>query len=107
MCIRDRLIPRFGFIAAAYTTLVSYLVLLVMHYIGYRKCAEMPVYPVRTLVAVAAAVVVACLLCTLTYETPILRYSLALVVLILAVVKRKTILERVREIRAKKGATET
>ena len=95
-------IPRFGFIAAAYTTLVSYLVLLVMHYIGYRKCAEMPVYPVKTLVAVSAAVVAACLLCSLAYETPVLRYALALAVVVLAVVKRKTILARIREMKAKK-----
>lgn len=94
-------IPKIGFVAAAYTTLVSYLVLLLMHWRGYRKCAAEPIYDMKVLVAVSAAVVAACLLCTLTYETVILRYGLVAVLLVAAFINRKTIIDKLKEMRNK------
>lgn len=92
-------IPVFGFIAAAYTTLVSYLILLVMHWIGYRKCISAPMYDLKLLCGISAVTVTACLLCGLTYETRILRYGIVAVLLVIAFLKRRDILARFRELK--------
>lgn len=92
-------IPVFGFIAAAYTTLISYLILLVMHWIGYRKCISAPMYDLKLLCGISAVTVIACLLCGLTYETWILRYGIVAVLLVIAFLKRRDILARFRELK--------
>lgn len=92
-------IPVFGFIAAAYTTLVSYLILLVMHWIGYRKCISAPMYDLKLLCGISAVTVIACLLCGLTYETRILRYGIVAVLLVFVFLKRRDILARFRELK--------
>ena len=92
-------IPVFGFIAAAYTTLVSYLILLVMHWIGYRKCISAPMYDLKLLCGISAVTVTACLLCGLTYETRILRYGIVAVLLVIAFLKRRDILARFCELK--------
>lgn len=92
-------IPKFGFVAAAYTTLVSYLVLLVMHWLGYRKCATVLIYDMKTLTGICAAIVCACLLCSLTYETVILRYGIVAVLLLVIVLKRKAIISKLKELK--------
>lgn len=92
-------IPVFGFIAAAYTTLISYLILLVMHWIGYRKCISAPMYDLKLLCGISAVTVIACLLCGLTYETRILRYGIVAVLLVIAFLKRRDILARFRELK--------
>lgn len=92
-------IPVFGFIAAAYTTLISYLILLVMHWIGYRKCISAPMYDLKLLCGISAVTVIACLLCGLTYETRILRYGIVAVLLVIAFRKRRDILARFCELK--------
>ena len=92
-------IPKFGFVAAAYTTLVSYLVLLVMHWLGYRKCATAPIYDMKTLTGICAAIVCACLLCSLTYETVLLRYGIVAALLLVIVLKRKAIISKLKELK--------
>ena len=92
-------IPVFGFIAAAYTTLISYLILLVMHWIGYRKGISAPMYDLKLLCGISAVTVIACLLCGLTYETRILRYGIVAVLLVIAFLKRRDILARFRELK--------
>ena len=92
-------IPVFGFIVAAYTTLISYLILLVMHWIGYRKCISAPMYDLKLLCGISAVTVIACLLCGLTYETRILRYGIVAVLLVIVFLKRRDILARFRELK--------
>lgn len=67
------LIPRFAFLGAAYATLASYVVLVVLHYRGYRR-ASPPVYRMRRLVPLIGAGMGACLLCSLLYPYIIARY---------------------------------
>ena len=92
-------IPKYGFVAAAYTTLVSYLVLLVMHWLGYWKCTPVPIYDMKTLTGICAVIVCACLLCGLTYETVLLRYGIVAVLLLLALLKRKIIITKLKELK--------
>lgn len=73
------LIPRFGFVAAAYTTLVANLVLVTMHYIGYRKSAKDKIYRDKVLFAIAAMTILFCLLCNFVYSTFILRYVILVI----------------------------
>ncbi|MBQ7344604.1 MAG: oligosaccharide flippase family protein [Oscillospiraceae bacterium] len=45
-------IPRFGFLAAGWTTLVSYVLLAVLHYVLMKRCCPEKVFPVKTILVV-------------------------------------------------------
>lgn len=86
-------IPRFGYEAAAYTTLLSYLFLMLFHYIATRFIVGKRVYAnlfIFSMMALSLALGIALLLC---YDTIILRYILAVVILgVFAIIKRSDIL---------------
>ncbi len=86
-------IPRFGYQSAAYTTLLSYLFLLLFHYIATRFIVKKSVYAnlfIFSMMAVAMVLGFALLLC---YNTIIQRYALAIVILgVFAIIKRRDIL---------------
>ena len=94
------LIPRFTFVGAAYTTLISYVVLIVMHYIGYRKCNE-PVYKNRNIAVIALGCVLACMLCNLLYINNLIRFSVMAFLILLFVWKRKFIINALKILKNK------
>lgn len=85
-------IPKFSFVGASYTTMISYIVLVVMHYLGYRRSTEDKIYNGKAMLTISLVVIVACEACTLLYESWILRYGILLLVLLAAVWKRKDIM---------------
>ncbi len=86
-------IPRFGYEAAAYTTLLSYLFLMLFHYIATRLIVGKRVYAnlfIFSMMALSLVLGMALLLC---YNTIILRYILAVCILgVFAIIKRRDIL---------------
>ena len=95
-----RLFPAYGFIAAVYTTLISYAVLVLMHFIGYRKSTPEKIYNDRNLFVICFVCIGACVGCTLLYPSTVVRYGLVGTLLILAVWKRKFILEKIKALRS-------
>ena len=93
------LIPHFGFIAAAYTTLISNMVLIFMHYVGYRKCQEKRVYNDKKFAAIGVFTIIACEACNFLYVNAIVRYSVVTILTIVCVWKRKWILEKFQSIK--------
>lgn len=85
-------IPKFSFVGASYTTMISYIVLVLMHYIGYRRSTEDKIYNGKIMFVISLVAIVACEACTLLYGSWILRYGILLVVLLVAVWKRKEIM---------------
>lgn len=86
-------IPRFGYQSAAYTTLISYLFLMLFHYIATRKIAGKRVYANLFIFSMMALALILGFALCLCYDTIILRYILAAVILgVFAIIKRRDIL---------------
>ena len=96
-------IPRFGFIAAGYTTLICYMVYAVLHYLFMRKvCREncdgvMP-YNTGILLKITSVFLAFGFLLILTYRKNIFRYGLIALLLILGIVLRKKIFAAVESV---------
>ncbi len=67
-------IPKFGYIAAAYTTLVGYLFLLIIHMLLVRRLGYADVYDTRFIILLIGAVSVITAGINYLYGVPMLRY---------------------------------
>ena len=84
------LIPKFGFSGAAYTTLISYIVLLFMHFIGYKKAAKKEkIFQDFLLITIMGACVALCIASQLLYSLIYVRYALLGLALVIALWKGK------------------
>lgn len=113
-------IPRFGYIAAAYTTFASYLFLMLFHYIATRFVLKEKVYADLFMFCAMIVATALVLVITLVYRnvtdgeayryTPVLRYGFMIVTLsIFAIVKRHDIMllfDYIKTRYLKKGAKE-
>ncbi len=93
-------IPRYSFIAASYTTLFSYIVLVFMHYAGYRKSSQDKIYNGKTIFLISALTILACEACNFLYGSVVLRYCIMAVLLLILVWKHKSVIEMVKTLRA-------
>lgn len=92
------LIPKFGFVAAAYTTLLGYMVFAFMQSVlGYRffnKCIKGPfIYNNGKMVIITVTTVLLTLCCSVTYSCILLRYTL-IIVLIPLLIKVCTLIRK-------------
>lgn len=79
-------IKSFGYIAAGYTTLFSYILFALLHYVFMRKvCREymddVRPYNVKTILLITAITMVLAFVFLLTYGSTILRYSIILLIM--------------------------
>lgn len=86
-----------GYVSAGYTTLICYILYAVGHFVCMRWVCRQnldsaKVYDTRVLVGVSASFVAAGLLLSLTYEMPVLRFSLVGVVLLLLLIFHKRVI---------------
>ena len=91
------LIPSVSFIAAGYTTLLSYIIFAVLNYYTMRSVAKdtgfsMKAIDVRMLILIFIAFAAVCLLMLLLYKTFIIRYMIILIALVIAFVKRRQVI---------------
>lgn len=70
------LIPQYGYIAAAYTTLVGYIVLYVIHYLATRKMDFADIYDNRKILSYSVLMSGFCFLIYLIYRVKYVRYFL-------------------------------
>lgn len=85
-------IPRFGYIAAGYTTLLGYLVQAAIDYCVMRRILHNSVYQMKYIGLLAGGIILVAIFSNLLYATTVLRYGLVAVLLILAVIFRKKII---------------
>lgn len=95
------LIPKFGFVGAAYTTLVSNIVLIFMHYCNYRRCQKERVYNDKLVFLLAAACLILCGLCNLLYINNIVRYAVIAVIAIGVIIKHKAIIALIKSLKSR------
>lgn len=86
-------IPKYGFIAAAYTTIVSYFVQASLNFVAMRWIVKCNVYDIKKVGIISLGVVLVSLLFIVTYDFIYIRYGILLVVIIVCVFFRKKILE--------------
>lgn len=75
-------IPVFGYAAAAYTTLVGYIVLFIIHFMFVRSMGKTSWYDTKFNLAFLAVFLVLMLAMNILYKLPILRYSLIAAIII-------------------------
>lgn len=90
-------IPQYGFIAAAYTTLVCYLIFMIVHYLFSKKVLKQqqiddPIYDNRMVFSLSGVLTIIGLGCMLTFPYTVVRIVLIIGLLAICIVKRKTIM---------------
>lgn len=86
------LIPRYGYVAAAYTTLASYLLSFVMH-AAYSKKLEKDLYPIKTFYCSLAYIVVAVIAFSLFMDRWIMRWLIMIIYIVVTLFQGR---ERIR-----------
>lgn len=81
------LIPKYGYVAAAYTTLVSYLVAFLLH-ARYAKKLEKDLYPLKHFVDSLVHILIAVLMFYVLMDSPIVRWG-GMVVYVLAMIYKE------------------
>lgn len=87
------LIPKFGYVAAAYTTEIAYLIYTILHYFNYRLIVKKDrIYKDGIIFLIAGAATGICLIMGFLYDYWFVRYAIILVGLILCIIFRKKII---------------
>lgn len=91
-----------GYQAAAYTTIISYLILCILHYIGMRRIDRRKYYDIKTLTILSLALTVITFINVIYNEIFLLRYAILVICGIYIIVKyRELILSVVKNFSAK------
>lgn len=88
-------INKYGYIAAGYTTFISFLILAVLHIINSILIEKKSIINLKDLVLVVIFVVTACFLCNLIFDFVIIRYLLFITILIIIIIKRNYFIEAI------------
>lgn len=96
----------FGYLAAGYTTLASYVIISVLHYIFMKKIckdlkAESNIYDMRVVVPLSIFMIVVSCTMSLFYKLRIIRYALVLVILVALFIKRNAVKAFLKSIKKK------
>ena len=99
-------IPRFGYLAAGYTTLICYILFGVSHYIFHRMVIRkhipgVKIYHMRFMIGISCCVLAVMAFMLIIYQYTLLRYGLIVVLLMTAYLKRGFIVKQIQEIRRK------
>lgn len=97
-------IDLFGYVAAAYTTLVCYMVLACVHYIAYERIKRkesIPVqlYNVKLILLLSIISLISMVGMTLIYDYLFVRYTIIAILMTIGVYKRGYILAKLKEMR--------
>lgn len=86
------LIPKYGFVAAGYTTIVSYLVQALIDFVVMKKVMKNSIYNMKYVVGLSVVVILIALLSTATYRFFIIRQAILLAIIILVFAFRKKLI---------------
>ena len=93
----------FGYVAAGYTTLICYILYALCHYLCMRWVCRKhmdgaKVYDAKVLLGVSLCLVASGLMLSMTYEVPILRYSLVGIILLLLIIFHKKVINYAKKL---------
>lgn len=100
-------IRTFGYIAAAYTTMICYMAFCAAHYCYTIYCVKKTyhvasVFRVQRLILISSAILFLGTLVVFTYDMPIVRFGIAAVLMAAAYWQRRNIVSKLKEIRSAK-----
>lgn len=98
-------IRQYGYYAAAYTTLICYIIYAAAHYFFMRKICDtyldgVQVYNPKVLLLIYGTFILAGFALMLTYNYPVIRYGIIAAVILIVILKRKLMLEKLKMILA-------
>ena len=97
-------IQQAGYIAAGYTTLFCYISYTIFHYLVYRRTcrkqgiSEMP-YNTKMFFLISAILLVLGLGAMFTYNYPLIRYLMIVIIVAATIIKRKQVMEIIQQIK--------
>ena len=94
-------IPKYGFIAAAYTTEVCYLVFMVLHYFFMKKMTKERIFNIKGMIVICSAFFASSLIFTFLYDYDFARWGVAVLVSLLVLFKRRTFMNMINGLREK------
>ena len=89
----------FGYYAAGYTTLFCYMAYCIFHYVFMNQVSGgmgRKIFDIRRLLLISAGFLLSGFLITLTYNAPLIRYSIILLLLIVLVLRRRQVTALIR-----------
>lgn len=100
-------IPRFGYIAAAYTTLICYIFFTFAHYKIMRSICKqyldnVKLFDMKFIYLMSAIVLIITVIFEFTYELIYVRYGIILAIIVIIFVKRNTFINTIKEFKKKK-----
>lgn len=95
------LIKKFGYLAAGYSTLVSYFIQATLDYIGMRRVVKERVYNMRYIGILSFVVTFVAVISNFMYDNIFIRYSIVLILSGVCVIKRKEIFKLIKEIKTR------
>ena len=100
-------IDKFGYIAAGYTTLLCFMVYAFLHYYFMRKiciecCEGRNPFELRSIVLITIPFMITGFVFLFTYNWPVIRYGIVVAVIVICVIMRKRIIDKVGTIIALK-----
>lgn len=100
-------IKMFGYVAAAYTTLICYILLAIAHYIAHKiickkKNINFELYDMRFILAISFISLCIMVGMTLVYDLFVVRYSIIALIVVSLGMKRNVVIDKLREIKAGK-----
>ncbi len=101
-------IPRYGFVAAGYTTLVCYVLVSVLHYVFMRKTCKMyldgaKIYNVGFILGIGITLIVSSGIMMLLYPFWYVRYALVFVGVVMVFIFRKKFMQMFLELKKSGG----
>jgi len=88
-------ISRFGYIAAGYTTMICYALLALFHYFNVKNKGFSDAFNNRLFMVISIVVILLSSLVSILYTYTIIRYCLIACVLVIVVLKKKTIISTI------------
>ncbi len=82
-------IKLFGYVAAAYTTFISYLILSILHYLGMRKIDKRNIFDLKFILFYGISIIVISFITLVFVNKLLIRYSLFILILILLIIKER------------------
>lgn len=95
-------IPRYGYVAAAYTTLLAFIVLAISQGIIMNIINPQKLYNIKAIFLTSFLVVMICIAFNLVYKNTIIRYSMIFTLVVLIFLFRKNIIILLKQLNSKK-----
>lgn len=97
-------IPIYGFIAAGYTTLICYIIYVILHYsfmrlVNKTHMDNYKVYDSKIIFSISIGFLILTGLFTIVYSYPVLRYSLLIIIVTLIYINKDKLIGTVKKIR--------